>query len=177
MYQSRPSTAIQSRGLDLGALLAEAGTQFAPLAAQRGIRVQQEISGLAVALRCDRDRVLQVFSNLIGNAIKFTPEGGEITLRAEGAASEATMTVSDTGRGIPAEQQPHIFDRYWTGRGKAGADSGLGLFIAKGIVEAHGGKIWVSSTPERGSSFSFTLPTSTAPGATGRGASRSLSVG
>jgi signal transduction histidine kinase len=107
---------------------------------------------------CDRDRVVQVLENLIGNALKFTPPGGSVTLSVERAHGDVRLTVADTGPGIAEEQIPWIFDRFWTGRGKAGAGTGQGLYIAKGIVEAHGGKIWVETKAGIGSRFSFTLP-------------------
>ena len=107
----------------------------------------------------DRDRLLQIFENLIGNAIKFTAAGGRITLGAAPGDGEVRFWVSDTGSGIAAEDLPHLFDWFWqaTHAGRRGA--GLGLPIVKGIVEAHGGRIWVKSAPGQGSSFFFTIPT------------------
>ena len=106
----------------------------------------------------DRDRLLQVFENLIGNAIKFTKAGGRITL----GATSRDLRVEDTGSGIAPENLPRVFDRFWqaaTSTNRQGA--GLGLPITKGIVEAHGGRIWVESTPSRGTTFSFTIPKAT----------------
>ncbi len=113
----------------------------------------------------DRGRVLQALSNLIGNAMKFTGPGGHITVRAREASREVVFSVEDTGSGIPSEQLPHLFDRFW----QANADrrgAGLGLTITKGIVEAHGGRIWVESRLNEGSSFYFSLPTSEPPSST-----------
>jgi signal transduction histidine kinase len=111
---------------------------------------------------CDRDRILQVFANLIGNAIKFTPRGGEIFVGAQPEAAvsaiEARFWIKDTGPGIPVENIPHVFDRYWQARSTAKLGTGLGLSIAKGIVEAHGGRIWVESEIGKGACFAFTLP-------------------
>lgn len=107
------------------------------------------------AVMADRDRVLQVFSNLIGNALKFTPAGGTVTLAAESCDDGVCFHVRDTGPGIAPDDLPRIFDRFW--HGGAGGGSGLGLAIAKGIVEAHGGRIWAESDGS-GSRFSFTLP-------------------
>ena len=140
------------------ALLAEATTFLAPLAAQKGISVETRVAHGIALVRCDRDRIHQVLSNLIGNAIKFTPEAGRLTLSAVASGSELTFLVRDSGPGIPDEIIPHIFERHWTGRGRAGADTGLGLYIAKGIVEAHEGRIAVVSLPGGGTEFSFTLP-------------------
>jgi signal transduction histidine kinase len=107
-------------------------------------------------MACDRERVLQVLSNLIGNALKFTSEGGTITVSAREREGVVRFAVSDTGCGIAADQLPHIFDRYW--QAKSARDGvGLGLSIAKGIVEAHGGRIWVESRINQGTTFYFTL--------------------
>ncbi len=107
---------------------------------------------------CDRERIQQVLTNLIGNAIKFSPEGSTITVGAESLGAELKYSVSDTGPGIPAEQLPHIFERFWQDARTARLGTGLGLSIAKGIVEAHGGRIWVESQEGSGSTFCFTLP-------------------
>jgi signal transduction histidine kinase len=108
-----------------------------------------------VLVNADRNRVLQVFSNLIGNAVKFTEDGGRITLSAGMDGDYMRFSVIDTGAGIPAEDLPRIFDRFW--HGSEGGGSGLGLAIARGIVEAHGGRIEASSAGA-GSTFTFTLP-------------------
>ena len=105
----------------------------------------------------DRDRLLQIFENLIGNAIKFTRPGGRITVGATPRQDEVLFSVADTGSGLSAEELPHVFDRFW--QRKAGRNgAGLGLPIAKSIVEAHGGRIGVESSPGRGSTFWFTIP-------------------
>jgi signal transduction histidine kinase len=115
-----------------------------------------------VAVWGDRDRLLQVFDNLIGNAIKFTTSGGAIRLGAASIDHEVVFWVADTGHGIAPENLPRVFDRFWqaTRTGRQGA--GLGLPITKGIVEAHGGRIWVESTQGKGSTFSFTIPKASA---------------
>jgi signal transduction histidine kinase len=99
-----------------------------------------------------------VCENLIGNAIKFSEAGGWIVVGAASRDHEVVFWVSDTGSGIASEDMPRVFDRFWqaTRAGRQGA--GLGLPITKGIVEAHGGRIWVESTPGRGTTFSFTIP-------------------
>ena len=99
-----------------------------------------------------------MLSNLVGNAIKFTPEGGRIRIQAERREGEALISVRDTGRGIPEDVLPHIFERYWQPEETRHQGAGLGLSIVKGIVEAHGGRIWVESRPGAGTTFFFTLP-------------------
>ena len=110
------------------------------------------------AVRADPARVLQVLSNLIGNAIKFTPAGGSITLSAARTVGPVQCSVTDTGPGIPAGQIPRLFGKFWQARRGDGRGVGLGLAIARGIVEAHGGTIDVRSEVGRGSVFSFALP-------------------
>jgi signal transduction histidine kinase len=109
-------------------------------------------------VRCDRERVLQVLSNLIGNAVKFTPHGGAIRVDAREGRQEAVFSVSDTGPGIPPEELPRIFDRFWQAKKNDRGGIGLGLSIVQGLVEAHGGRLWAESKPGAGASFFFTLP-------------------
>jgi signal transduction histidine kinase len=111
---------------------------------------------------CDRERVLQVLGNLIGNAIKFTPERGAVQISAETFDDEVLFAVRDTGVGVSAKQLPHVFDRFWQATPKTRLGSGLGLTIAKGVVEALGGRIWVESRPGDGTTFFFTLPLASA---------------
>ncbi|PTL82451.1 PAS domain S-box protein [Vitiosangium sp. GDMCC 1.1324] len=111
----------------------------------------------------DRDRVMQIFSNLLGNALKFTPEGGQITLRVEPVEGQVRFSVSDSGPGIPAEDLPHLFEPFWQARVGRKEGAGLGLAIVRGLVEAHGGQLWVESSPGMGSTFFFTLPTGQYP--------------
>jgi signal transduction histidine kinase len=99
-----------------------------------------------------------VLFNLISNSIKFTPAGGKVTLCCEKVGSDARVTVADTGPGISPAELPHIFERFWQAKENVMQGTGLGLSIAKGIVEAHGGKIWVETALGRGSKFFFTLP-------------------
>jgi PAS domain S-box-containing protein len=107
----------------------------------------------------DRERLLQVFENLIGNAAKFSRPGGRITLGAAAGQGEDVFWVSDTGPGVSAEDMPHLFDRFWQARRTGRSGAGLGLPIVKGIVEAHGGRVWVESAPGRGTTVAFTIPT------------------
>jgi signal transduction histidine kinase len=126
-----------------------------PLASRCSTRIASEVAPLGEVM-CDRDRVARVLANLVGNAIKFTTRG-TVIIRAEPRDDDVLMSVSDTGSGIAPDVLPHVFDRYFTtARGHTG--TGLGLYIAKGIVEAHGGRLWATSDPGKGSTFSFTLP-------------------
>jgi chemotaxis family two-component system sensor kinase Cph1 len=127
-----------------------------PLAEAKRITLTSDLRSDAV--HADRDRIFQVLSNLVGNAIKFTPERGSISVRAETDNQEVRVTVSDTGPGIPSDQLANIFDRYWQARRSDQEGSGLGLFIAKGIVEAHGGRIWTEAHAGTGATFIFVLP-------------------
>jgi signal transduction histidine kinase len=99
-----------------------------------------------------------VVGNLVGNALKFTPAGGSVTLSARTGAMEVVFSVADTGPGIPPEHRSHLFDSFWQARSGDRRGVGLGLAITRGIVEAHGGRIWVESVPGAGSTFSFALP-------------------
>jgi two-component system, sensor histidine kinase and response regulator len=146
---------IDAQAEDAASLAIEARDLLGSIAQASGIELELEIRVPGVHVLADRNRVLQVFSNLIGNSIKFTPEGGRITVSAVLEDDHVRFAVTDTGAGIPAEDLPRIFDRFWHGAEKGG--SGLGLAIARGIVEAHGGVIQVESDG-RGSTFSFTLP-------------------
>ncbi|MEP7051646.1 MAG: HAMP domain-containing sensor histidine kinase [Pseudomonadota bacterium] len=140
-------------------LLAEARDQSAPLAEQRPVQLVNGGGPDGVVI-CDRERVLQVFDNIVGNAIKFSSPGETVRLSVECSANECIFAVRDTGPGIPEQQLPLLFDRFWTSpRVTGGSGTGLGLAIARGIVEAHGGRIWVESAPGAGTSFFFSLPT------------------
>jgi signal transduction histidine kinase len=101
--------------------------------------------------------MLQVLRNLLGNALKFTPEGGRITVRAARLEPFVRIEVTDTGPGIRAEHQEAVFERHWSG-GTEGAGAGLRLFIARGIVRGHGGRLWFHSEPGHGTTFFLTLP-------------------
>jgi PAS domain S-box-containing protein len=130
-----------------------------PLATDAGLELVLEAADDAPTVFGDRNRLLQVFDNLIGNAIKFTPKGGRIAVGVKSGEHEVLFSVADTGRGVAPEHMPHIFDRFWqvaTREKRLGA--GLGLPITRGLVEAHGGRIWVESALGRGSTFFFTIP-------------------
>lgn len=150
--------AVDPVPVDVKSLVHEAVEFATPLATAAHLKVECEIPDPIPMVSTDRERVLQVFANLIGNAIKFTPKGGEIRIIASRDNSEIRFVVADTGPGIPAEHLNHVFDRYWQAKSTAKLGTGLGLSIAKGIVEAHGGRIWVESPPNSGAQFNFTLP-------------------
>src|SRR4029079_17057535 len=111
-----------------------------------------------VRVRCDRERILQVFGNLLGNAIKFCEPGDVVTVGARAERGCVWFTVSDTGPGIAPHELAHVFEPYWSGEKYEKKGTGLGLFITKGIVDAHGGTIRVDSAPGAGATFTFTLP-------------------
>ena len=134
-----------------------------PGAAAKSIRLETAIDEPHLVAYCDRDRVLQVLTNLIGNAIKFTRRGGSICLEARRTFDEIELSVRDSGAGIAKSQLDHIFDPYWQAAKTAKLGTGLGLSIARGIVEFHGGKIWAESIVDRGSCFFFTLPSQPTP--------------
>jgi signal transduction histidine kinase len=153
----RGITALELAPHSADDLMAEAADTLAPLAAAHGLRL--EVKGCGGALvNADAARVVQVVSNLVGNAVKFTPEGGTVTLACQAGDGEVRFSVADTGPGIEPEQLPHIFGAFWQARHADRRGLGLGLSIARGLVEAHGGSIWVESEPGRGTTFLFTLP-------------------
>jgi signal transduction histidine kinase len=143
---------------DVAELVGAALDVLAPLAAERGVELRRTLGSSLPDACVDSQRIHQAISNLVGNAIKFTPGGGCVTVSAQRAGAEVLVRVVDTGPGIPPEHLPHLFDRYWQGTRPTRRGAGLGLPITKGIVEAHRGRIWVESTPGQGSTFSFTLP-------------------
>lgn len=128
------------------------------LAAAATLELALELEPNLPELCADHDRLCQLFENLIGNALKFTQPGGRVTVAAVALEDDVRFSVSDTGTGIADRDLPHLFDRFWQGRKAGRRGAGLGLPIAKGIVEAHGGHIWVDSQVGRGSTFYFTIP-------------------
>lgn len=139
-----------------------------PIAAEQQVTLEfgQEDD---LQVTCDRDRILQVLANLVGNAVKFTPPEGRVRLRAFQDGSEVCFAVEDTGPGIAREDLPHVFDRFYQARQARRLGTGLGLSIARSIVEAHQGRIWVDSVVGKGSTFTFALPRR-APRAVGQAA-------
>jgi signal transduction histidine kinase len=143
---------------DIRELVKESVTSFVHVAAENQILLRAIPSDVSACGIADRDRIGQVLSNLIGNALKFTPAGGSVTLRVQQTEKEVHVSVSDTGPGIPIEQQQRIFDRFAQITNKDRSGLGLGLYISKMLIDAHRGQLWVVSTPGGGSSFRFSLP-------------------
>jgi PAS domain S-box-containing protein len=155
---------IERGRVPAGELAAEAVEMQSSLASSSGLEMRLEVAHDVHEVFGDRERLHQVLDNLIGNAIKFTRAGGRITVGAAAREAEVVFWVADTGCGISPDSLPHVFDRFWQvtqGSNRLGA--GLGLAITKGIVEAHGGRIWVESTAGQGSTFFFTIAKATAP--------------
>lgn len=128
------------------------------LASSRSLELRIDLASDELELWGDRDRLLQVLENLVGNAIKFTPAGGRITVAARASEGAIECSVADTGAGISADDLPHLFERFWQVKKTARRGAGLGLAIVKGLVESHGGRIWVESAPAVGTTFRFTIP-------------------
>jgi signal transduction histidine kinase len=143
---------------DVDDLLREAMDLFVTLSASKQVQLEQHNKAPGLAIRADRERVLQVLSNLLGNALKFTPPSGHVTLSLDRQGTDARFGVLDTGPGIASEHLPNVFDRFWKAGTPGKNGTGLGLFIAKGIIDAHGGRIWVESEPGQGARLYFTLP-------------------
>lgn len=131
---------------------------YSELAASRGIRLVRSGEQDGLTILADRGRILQVLSNLVGNALKFTPEGGQVTISHQLQGECVKFSVADTGPGLEPEHTSHVFDRFWKREANGQAGTGLGLFIAKNIVAAHGGDIWVEGKKGSGATFAFTIP-------------------
>ena len=149
---------IQRRAQPAEALLQEAAEPFDALAAEQGFQfgVEQDVADLYVD--CDHQRILQVFSNLLGNAFKFCRRGDRIAARARRDGNDIRFEVADTGPGIPPDERQHVFEPYWSTERHGKKGTGLGLFISHAVIDAHGGKLWVESEPGHGTTFFFTLP-------------------
>ena len=139
-------------------LLSDLCEQFGELARSKQVRLEWAVDGGLPPVLADRARLAQATSNLLDNAIRLTPAGGEVTVRATWARDLVEFAVADTGPGIAPEQLPHLFDRFWQGPRERRGSAGLGLTIVKGIVEAHGGRLFVESTVGEGTTFRFWIP-------------------
>jgi signal transduction histidine kinase len=152
------SLALEKDRLAFSELAEESLSELRPVASAKGVSVRMVIPEEPMHVNCDKMKMYQVLSNLLGNAIKFNSQGGWVELRAVHTDREIKFTVEDNGPGIHPGALDHIFDRYWQeGESRAGG-VGLGLSIAQGIVTAHGGRIWAESEIGSGSKFHFTLP-------------------
>ncbi len=143
---------------NIGSIMQETVESFVQSALTANIFLNAVPLKLPVQVLCDRDRIVEVLSNLISNALKFTPEGGSVLIQAHLNAAEVRVSVADTGPGIPDEKIERIFDRFAQLRSKDRSGLGLGLYIAKMLIEAHRGELWVESKVGKGSTFSFTIP-------------------
>ena len=152
------SFALDFQNANLGEVVENVRTLLTPLAEQRDIQIETNTKHPIPRILLDSARLNQVISNILGNAIKFTPEGGKITIETSVESQNIQVSISDTGPGIPEDQKQQVFERFWQARETHQQGTGLGLAIAKGIVEAHHGKIWIESEVGKGSTFFFSLP-------------------
>jgi len=149
---------LMPRPVEAAALIAQAVRDHELVAREAGVAIDAVVDARCGRVLADRDRIAQVFANLVGNGLKYAKAGGSITLRAEPTEQGVDFSVADRGQGIPTEHLMHLFDRFWQGRRQRRGGAGLGLAIAKGIVEAHGGWIRVENEPGHGARFTFRLP-------------------
>lgn len=144
--------------VDPSVLLTDSLQTLRPLVEEKGISLDLQLETGLPAVIADRERIQQTLSNLVGNAIKFSPPGSKIVVLTRKHADGVIISVLDQGKGISAGDLPRVFDRYWQSERTDRQGAGLGLAIAKGIVEAHGGRIWIESRPNDGTTASFSLP-------------------
>lgn len=155
---------VEKKAEDVASVLDEVFSIFEPFANNKSIRLTREVDPQLSTIFCEKQRIVRVLSNLLSNALKFTPPGGTVSVEVEAQNDSTLFSVRDTGPGIKSERLSHVFERYWQAEETAHKGSGLGLAIAKGFVEAHGGHIWAESKEGQGSVFFFSLPNaSTAP--------------
>lgn len=150
--------AVAPRRVDLRDVVSEAADTLRPAATNHSLVLGVDVPGEPVMAGADRGRLLQVLANLIVNAIRFAPAGSQVSLRVAGAGDEARVCVTDQGPGVPPAERARIFDAFYTVPGSTLSRTGLGLYIAKGVVEAHRGRIWVEDAPGGGATFVFSLP-------------------
>ncbi|MFL5320725.1 MAG: ATP-binding protein [Myxococcaceae bacterium] len=152
------SVTLSKKSVRADELMQTAREQSAAQASQKGITLSVESELGDVSVLCDQERVLQIFSNLISNALKFTPGDGVVSIEASASERDVTFVISDTGPGIARDHLPRLFTRYWQADPGNRHGVGLGLSIVKAIVDAHGGSVRVQSEPGEGTRFFFTLP-------------------
>ena len=150
---------VNARLVETGPLMREVCDTHVPIAQQKHQHIECVVPENLPRICADRDRLLQVFGNLIGNAIKFTPEGGTVTVEATAVPNAVQFVVSDTGPGIPEADLGKVFTPYWQAKKTAHMGAGLGLAIVKGIIDAHGGDVRAENSPAGGAMFTFTIPT------------------
>ena len=150
---------VRTKAVDVVEVFEEVVSQMRWEAEEEGVDLTVNVPSDLPAVEADRDRIVQVMSNLIDNGLKFTPAGGRVTVAASRASGGVSVTVSDTGPGIESEMERHLFDRFWKGHADGIRGAGLGLAIVDGILQAHGTRIQLETEVGRGSAFSFTLPT------------------
>lgn len=153
----RGRLSVQRRRCDVAKLFREGCEELGHVARENGVRLRCRVADLP-ELDVDPERIRQVLANLVGNAVRYTPEGGVVTVEAAEDDGEVRVSVSDTGPGIPREEIAHLFDPFWQGEGGKGQGAGLGLAIVKGLVEAHGGRVWAATSSDTGATFCFILP-------------------
>ncbi|MGE5552194.1 MAG: ATP-binding protein [Bacteroidota bacterium] len=151
-------TRLNLKETDLSLLIERTSAAFRPQAESKGIELRTEIDRGLPHILTDQDKLQSVVSNLITNALRYTPKGGSVAIGADRHGDGCRISVSDTGPGIPSSAAEKIFDRFFQLEDRPGGQMGLGLPISKAIVEAHGGKIWIESEPKKGTVFRFTLP-------------------
>jgi signal transduction histidine kinase len=149
---------VERRRMDVPAMLKETADMFEPVMVDAALRFIRRLDDDLPVLLGDQHRLQQVLSNLLGNAVRFTPHGGEVVLAVRYSEAAVRFSVKDTGPGVAPDDVPRLFERYWQAPRLLRAGSGLGLYIAKGIVDAHGGEIGVESEPGKGAEFWFTVP-------------------
>jgi two-component system phosphate regulon sensor histidine kinase PhoR len=150
---------LKKEPIDLNKLVEEVIAQLSPQAERQQLSISREFATNLPSVLADKDRVRQVITNLVHNAIKFTPAGGRITITSRALEGSVVVHIADTGIGIPEEDLPRVFERFYKGdKARAGGGTGMGLAIAKHVIQAHGGSIWVRSEEGKGSTFAFSLP-------------------
>ena len=150
---------LQKTPVNVAEAVDRAAGRLKAQADRAGLRLETQVAQNLPRVPADEARLEQVLVNLIHNAIKFTPSGGRITVSSKAEGGKLVVSVSDTGVGIPEDDLPRVFERFYKAdRARAGGGTGLGLAIAKHVVEAHGGRIWVESVEGRGATFSFSMP-------------------
>jgi two-component system phosphate regulon sensor histidine kinase PhoR len=144
---------------DLNLLVKETMAQLSPYAERQGVAVATDLSDNLPPVAADRERIRQVVTNLLHNAIKFSSQGGRVVISTRQEGGYVSVSIADKGIGIAREDLPHVFERFYKAdKSRSGGGTGLGLAIAKHVVQAHGGKILAQSEEGKGSVFSFTLP-------------------